>query len=256
MTEPTRPDRPIFFLSDFGTRDIYAGVVEAIIAGIAPCTRVIHLTHGIPPQDLRNASWQLWAAAPFLPRGSIVLAVVDPGVGTARRGLVVETERLTFVAPDNGLLEATLTRESIVATHELSDERYRREEVSTTFHGRDVFGPAAAHLSVGVAARAFGPAADELQALGVLPTRGAEGEVWTFDHFGNVITTLAGERDATSVEIAGQSVPHARTYADVERGALVALTGSSGLVEICQRDGSARTRLGLGRDASYSVRSR
>src|SRR5688500_1018629 len=98
----------IFFLSDFGTSDVYAGVVEAVIASIAPDARLVHLTHGIAAQDLRNASWQLWSAAPHLPRGSIVLAVVDPGVGSARRAVVVETERLTYVAPDNGLLGPAL----------------------------------------------------------------------------------------------------------------------------------------------------
>ncbi len=238
------PVPSIYFLSDFGTSDVYAGVVEAVIASIAPAARVVHLTHGIPPQDLRNGSWQLYAAAPHLPRGSIVLAVVDPGVGSARRAIAVRTERLTYVAPDNGLLEAALSLDARREAFALEAPRYRRAEVSSTFHGRDVFGPAAAHLALGVEPSALGPAAHELVRSDLRPTRERRGEVWTFDRFGNAITTIVAS-PATHVRVRSHALPYATHYAEVAPGGALALAGSSGLVELSVRDGSARDALGL-----------
>lgn len=243
----------IFFLSDFGLKDSYVGVVEAVIASIAPAERVVHLTHGVPPQDLRNASWQLWQAAPHLPDGSVVLAVVDPGVGSRRRALVVESARLRYVAPDNGILEAALSLDPPRRVFSLDEPAYRRVDVSPTFHGRDVFGPAAAHLARGVSAQAFGRAIDpaSLAPLSVLPQDGDEGEVWTFDHFGNAITTLrAHGTPPGAVTVDGRALPFATHYAAVGAGEPLALVGSSGLLEIAVRDGSARDALGLAVGAS------
>lgn len=237
-------DRAIYFVSDFGTSDVYAGIVEAVIATIAPDVRVVHLAHGVPPQDVRNASWQLFAATPYLPRGSIVLAVVDPGVGSARRALVVETERLTFVAPDNGLLEAALTIDPPRRAFALENPQLRRAEVSSTFHGRDVFGPAAAHLARGVDPSAFGPAVHDPVRLGLAPTHDRRGAIWTFDRFGNAITTLFST-PASKVRVGARELPYTTCYAEVAPGEALALSGSSGLVEISVRDGSAREVLGL-----------
>lgn len=238
--------RTIFFLSDFGTRDVYVGVVEAVIHRVAPDARVIHLGHGIPPQDLRNASWQLWAAAPHLPDGSVVLAVIDPGVGSARHAVVVETDRRIYVAPDNGLLEATLARETVKTARALTNPAYRLDEVSNTFHGRDVFGPAAAHLSQDERPERFGDEVESLATLGVLPRDAGYGEIWTFDHFGNALTTmLAPSAAPDAVTVAGRRVPWAETYASVQPGEALALRGSSGLIELSVREGSAREALGL-----------
>jgi S-adenosylmethionine hydrolase len=239
-------DRTIFFLSDFGTSDVYVGVVEAVIATIATSARVIHLTHQIAPQDLRNASWQLWSAVPHLPAGSIVLAVVDPGVGSSRRALVVEGHRLTYVAPDNGVLDAALALDPPKRIFSIEDTRFRLPMVSTTFHGRDVFGPAAAHLALGTAADELGPKIDDIAHIGLLPGGGKRGEIWTFDRFGNAITTLlTPAQSPKSVAIGSRVLPFASHYAAVEHGQALALPGSSGLVEISVRHGSARTVLGL-----------
>ncbi|HJL14259.1 MAG TPA: SAM-dependent chlorinase/fluorinase [Sandaracinaceae bacterium LLY-WYZ-13_1] len=249
--------RTLFFLSDFGTADAYVGVVEGVIARLAPNARVVHLTHGVPPQDLRNGAWQLYAAAPHLPGGSIVLAVVDPGVGSNRRAVVVETANLLFVAPDNGLLDPVFTLEPPHRAYALENPGYRLKDVSSTFHGRDVFGPAAAHLSGSVTASDMGPAVpvDDLERLGVTPTDGPDGEVWTFDRFGNAITTLrAPEVRPSTVTIAERAVPFVTHYAAVPRGELLALEGSSGLIEVSVREGSARERLGLRSDVSIPVR--
>lgn len=238
----------IFVLTDFGTRDVYAGVVEAVVSGIAPEARVVHLTHGVPPQDLRHGSYQLYSAVPYLPRGSIVLAVVDPGVGSTRRAIVVEGERLLYVAPDNGLIEAALALDRPERAFLVEAPRYRLPAVSSTFHGRDLFGPAAAHLALGVSPDAFGPAVplDELARLGIGPVDATEGEVWTFDHYGNAIGTVrAPASEPRAVLVGHHAVPFARCYADVPLGQPLALVGSSGLVEISVRDGSARAVLGL-----------
>lgn len=245
----------IFFLSDFGTTDVYAGVVEAVIADIAPSARVIALTHGVPPQDLRHGSFQLFAAAPHLPAGSIVLAVVDPGVGSERRAIVVEGERHVWVAPDNGLLEAALTIDRPRRALAIVDRRYRLERVSTTFHGRDVFGPAAAHLALGVDPSALGPPVplDQLVSLGVAPAD-ARGEVWTFDRYGNAITTIRSPAEPPrAVRVKDRELPYATHYAEVAPGQALALPGSSGLVELSVRDGSAREALDLEAGARVSL---
>jgi S-adenosylmethionine hydrolase len=245
----------IFFLSDFGTGDAYAGVVEAVVATIAPRARVIHLTHGVPPQDVRHGSFQLFAAAPHLPAGSIVLAVVDPGVGSARRAIVIEGERLVWVAPDNGLLEAALTIDRPRRAFEITDPRYRLASVSSTFHGRDVLGPAAAHLTLGIDPSALGPAIplDALVSLGVAPAD-RSGEVWTFDRYGNAITTIRSPAEApASVWIGDRAFRYATHYAALAPGEPLALPGSSGLVELSVRDGSARDALGMTVGAPVSL---
>ena len=245
----------IFFLSDFGTSDVYAGVVEAVIATLAPSARVVHLTHGVPPQDLRHGSFQLFAAAPHLPAGSIVLAVVDPGVGSARRAIVVEGERHTWVAPDNGLLEAALTIDRPRRAFAIVDPSYRLASVSTTFHGRDVFGPAAAHLALGVDPSALGPPVplDQLTSLGIAPAD-RSGEIWTFDRYGNAITTIRSPAaPPRSVRAGDHELPYATHYAEVAPGQALALPGSSGLVELSVRDGSALDVLGLAAGLPVSV---
>ncbi|MGF1469477.1 MAG: S-adenosyl-l-methionine hydroxide adenosyltransferase family protein [Sandaracinaceae bacterium] len=239
---------PICFLSDFGVRDAYVGVVEGVIASISPHARILHLTHGVPPQDVRHASYQLYAALPHLPTGAIVLAVVDPGVGTSRRGLVVETAKHFYVAPDNGILGAALALDPPRRAHVLEDARYRLPTVSRTFHGRDVFGPAAAFLARGEPAGHLGPAikARTLVHAPVEPTDGPAGEIWTFDHFGNAISTVRGSAQPDGdVEVGGRTIPRRRFYGEVARGEPLALVGSTGQVEISVREGSARERLGL-----------
>jgi S-adenosylmethionine hydrolase len=241
--------RPIFFLTDFGLRDAYVGICEAQILRVAPGARVVHLAHEVPPQDLRNASYQLFSASPQLPDGSVVLAVVDPGVGSSRDAVAVEGERLAYVGPDNGLFEAAFTLDPPRRAHRLENPKYRRAgDVSSTFHGRDVFSPAAAHLAAGVPVAELGPAIDpdDLVRLGVLPTSDPIGEIWTFDRFGNAITTLLADPPVTGlVAESGAVLRLATTYADVPPGEPLALVGSTGLLEISLRNGSARRRLNL-----------
>ena len=187
--------RPIFFLTDFGLADTYVGVVKAVILGIAPDARIVDLTHDVPPQDVRAGAFALLTAAPYLPEDAVILAVVDPGVGTARRPIAVQVQGRTFVGPDNGLLSwairADLTprgrrkrRPSRRGEGEqavvLDRPRFWRPTVSATFHGRDLFGPVAAHLARGAPLTEVGSPCDGIQTLPFPPvqrTTDAEGEV-------------------------------------------------------------------------------
>ncbi len=236
--------RPVFFLSDFGAEDPYAGVVRAVILARAPGAPVVDLAHDLPPGDLRRAAYALFQAAPYLPPGAVVLAVVDPGVGSARRAVAVSAGRLFFVAPDNGLLTLALA------------EAAPREAVllpvppgaSATFHGRDVFAPAAAALAKGVPLSRLGAPLDPA-ALVRLPLAlgpGPEGEILTFDRFGNAITTLRGPAPPGGrLEVAGHELPCRRTFAEVAPGEALCYLGSAGLLEVAVREGSARDALGL-----------
>jgi S-adenosyl-L-methionine hydrolase (adenosine-forming) len=240
--------RRIFFLSDFGVEDAYVGIVEAVMASIAPAARVVHLAHGVPPQDLRRGAYQLFEAVPYLADRSVVLAVVDPGVGSDRRAVAVEGERHLYVAPDNGLLSLALELDPPRRAFSIENATYRLPTSSHTFDGRDVFGPAAACLAQGLDPGELGPEVDpaDLRRLPVGPVGGSDGEILTFDHFGNAITTLRAPGGAWSgVRVGGTLVPRASHYAAVDPGAALALVGSAGLVEISVRDGSAGRVLGL-----------
>jgi S-adenosylmethionine hydrolase len=154
--------RVIALLTDFGCRDVYAGVMKAVIVRIAPAARLLDLTHDIPPGDLRAGAFSLWQAARFLPLRSILLAVIDPGVGGARRPVAVRFPSFTYVGPDNGLLTYVLGSRPDFHAVELSSPAFRLDSVSSTFHGRDIFAPAAAHLAAGIHLRRLGPNVSDL----------------------------------------------------------------------------------------------
>jgi len=236
--------RPVFFLSDFGLEDPYAGIVRAVIHAQAPAAPQFDLAHDLPPGDLRRAAYALFEAAPYLPEGSVVLAVVDPGVGSRRRAVAVRTKRLFFVAPDNGILTLALAEDPALGVRVLRVPK----GASATFHGRDVFAPAAARLAKGVAFERLGEAADptSLVRLPVALGPGPEGEILTFDRFGNAITTLkTAPPPGAELLVAGRALPCRRTFADVAPGEPLCYLGSAGLVEIAVREGSAKDALGL-----------
>jgi len=181
-------------LTDFGTADGYVGTMKGVILGIVPQARLVDISHEIAPQNLRQAAYVLYTAYPFFPPHTVHLIVVDPGVGSARRPIALRTPVGTFVAPDNGVLSYVIAREQVEAVVELSDPRYRLSQVSHTFHGRDVFAPAAAHLAAGVPIAALGPPVDDpvtfpTPRLEIAPDA-ITGEVLHADHFGNVITSI------------------------------------------------------------------
>lgn len=246
-------------LTDFGTDDVYVGVMTAVLLGICPGARVVDLTHAIPPQDVGLGALALADAAPYLPAGAVAVAVVDPGVGSDRAGLAARSGRRYFVGPDNGLLSWCLGADAEVVR--LEEPRYRLPRVSGTFHGRDVFAPAAAHLLNGVPLAALGPRVDAWVGLErPRPTRRADGvleaHVIAVDRFGNLILDLGAEElpARPRFEVAGRAVVGlARSYADA--GAeLAALVGSFGRVELARPNGSAAEMLGIGRGTTVVVR--
>lgn len=255
--------RPISFLSDFGHADEFVGVVHAVIERIAPGTRVIDIGHEIPRGDVRSGALMLLRAVQYLPDG-VVLAVVDPGVGTARRPVAVETAGGYFVGPDNGLLAPAVAMVGgATRAVTLESVEFRLPGPGATFEGRDVFAPAAAVLASGEASLGdLGPAVDpgSLQSL-LLPlveTGGGEarGEVWWIDGFGNAQTNVSpqdleavGLAVGDDVEIRVGAAAHAAvwvsTYGDVSEGGTVVHVDSHGLVAVAVRGASARALLKL-----------
>ncbi len=250
--------------TDFGTVDGYVGAMKGRIARIAPRARILDVTHDIPPQDVRAAAFALHRAVPFYPEGTVHCVVVDPGVGTDRRPLAVATEDGQYlVGPDSGVF--TFFLPPFATAEPRAVELTVREwwgspgPPSDTFHGRDVFAPVAAHLAEAAYRGAvdlgrFGPAATGLARFAlaepVADREGWRGEVTTVDHFGNAITNLPGRWIASEgrgvvVEVGDQEMPLVRTYGDVGAGELCAVIGSTGWLEIAQREGSAAERLGL-----------
>ncbi len=250
--------RPIISLTtDFGLADAYVGVMKGVILGICPEAALVDISHTIAPQSIQQAAFVLSTAVPYFPVGTVHLVVVDPGVGSDRRPIAVRTERAFFVAPDNGVLGLALAPDPPRQVVRLSNQAYRLPSVSATFHGRDIFAPAAAHLACGLDLLRLGepiPPADLVALPHAEPQREGEG-IWRglvlhVDHFGNLITNFRAEhlppgplRLAVGAEtIAGLH----QTFADVAPGDLVAYLGSSGYVEIAERNGNAARRLAAG----------
>lgn len=244
-----RPLTPVTLMTDFGTRDGYVAEMKGVLLERAPGIPLIDITHDIPPHDIDTARQVLARYWQRFPRGTVHLVVVDPGVGTARRALAVASEGRFLVGPDNGVLSPALALDgaTAVALHVPAD-------ASATFHGRDVFAPAAAALASGRPIASLGvpcpdPILTAVPALVPAPGGRLEGEVVAIDRFGNAVTNLpAPDGDATA-EWAGRRLPVRRTYSDVERGEVVALVGSSGHIEIAVREGSAAAVLGIARGA-------
>jgi hypothetical protein len=246
----------ITLTTDFGTADWFVGTMKGVIAGIAPGATVVDVTHGIPRGDLRAGAFALAASCRFFPKHTIHVAVVDPGVGSARAAIAVQTASALFVGPDNGVLSWALRGEKIKTIRRLENEQYFFHPVSRTFHGRDVFAPVAAHLSRGVNIRRLGPPADDFIRLPwpepIRETHQVRGEVVHVDRFGNAITNLTADevrgRSAAApvVVVRGKSLcAVAAFYQAVRRGQPVAVVGSSGFLEIAVNGGNAAKRLAL-----------
>lgn len=252
------PSGVVALYTDFGLVDPFVGVMKGVILTRAPAARIIDVTHGLPPQDVAAAAFWLERSYRWLPPGTVHLVVVDPGVGTARAPLAARAGEHWFVAPDNGVLSGILLEEARV----IDLDALALSPPSRTFHGRDVFAPAAAELAAGrLELPGLGAPARSLSGLErTPPARSGErviGHVVVVDHFGNLITDLEprlfSHVGAPSVTIAGRRAPLADTYSDVAEGALVALVNSIGTLEIACRGGSARDRLDVGAGAEVVV---
>jgi len=256
----------IALLTDFGTRDHYVGAMRGVALGICPDATLADITHDIAPQDVLGGALELAAAFTYFPSGTVFLCVVDPGVGSARRGIGVEAGGYHFIAPDNGLLTLVFRACPPTRVVELTEQQYARTEISRTFEGRDRFAPAAAWLARGTDLGALGPPLATWQLLDVPEPRVQDGQisgvVLRVDRFGNLVTNIdrrsvqqvAGGRRII-VEAAGRPVPDVvETYAEAAPGSICALFGSSGHLEIAINGGSAAASLGLSRGAPLSVR--
>lgn len=262
------PSPIVTFTSDFGLEDWFVGVVHGVLHETAPAAAVVDLVHAIAPGDVAHGAFVLEAAAPDFAAGTVHLAVVDPGVGTARRALAVSAHGQWFVGPDNGLLEYALAAPE-ARVHSLTEARWFRQPLSRTFHGRDVFAPVAGQLALGVPIEQFGPRIDDPVRLAhPAPMRsdsGLSGHIGFIDRFGNALTDLtlgALERafgpgfdeGGLVVRVHDRLIPGlSRSYGDAAVGTLVAILGSSGRLELAQVGGDAAERLGLGIGDRVSV---
>jgi hypothetical protein len=261
----------VALLSDFGTQDHYVGAMKGAVLSVCPDAQLVDVVHDLAPHDVAAGSFVLAASVEGFPAGTVFLAVVDPGVGTSRRALAVQTEAHRFVAPDNGLLTHILADHHTARVHSITNAGLFRFHVSPTFHGRDVLGPVAGHLARGMPIEEVGPAADDAQRLPLPPVRARardewEGEVVHVDRFGN-LTTNVSDRDLSEmlsrfggdptevvVVVEGAVLPLVRTYGDVSEGEPCALIGSSRRLEVAIHGGNAARILGAARGASVRIR--
>jgi S-adenosylmethionine hydrolase len=258
-------NRIITLTTDFGLDDPYVAAMKGVILDINPGAVVVDVSHAVRPQRLRQAVYLTGSAWPYFPKDAIHVVVVDPGVGTERRALAIETRRAVYIGPDSGVLSAALPDDVRPVSgcervrlpdgcrvFSISNQRYMRPKVSATFHGRDVFAPVAAHLSLGARPAELGEPVDEM--LAFAPFRALrradgslQGQVLHVDRFGNVITDVRGEDlsgGAFTIEIAGRSIPGpVRAYA--EASGLAAVMGSGGYVEVALPNGNAAVELSV-----------
>ncbi len=241
-------DMTITLLTDFGDADIFVGVMKGVIRSIAPQAVLVDLTHAVPPQDVATAAFYLRMAYAWFPEGTVHLVVVDPGVGTSRRAIAATCEGHFFVAPDNGVLGELLHGRDFRCVS-LDEARYRLASTSATFHGRDLFAPAAAWLATGLPLERLGaPVTDPRPGVTVPATRGTEaieGRVAWIDHFGNVVSNIPeswlppdGERLTIRIGPLRLHGLH-RTYAEAQEGEAVALINSFGFLEVAVNRGRA-----------------
>lgn len=271
--------RIITLLTDFGERDGYVAAMKGVILNIAPTATLVDITHEIGPQDIKDAAFVIDSAFSYFPSGTVHVIVVDPGVGSRRRAVLVRTPGHYFLAPDTGLLSYVLARwlptkkpgragetsnihiphDSPIEAYSLTNRRYFLPSVSQTFHGRDLFSPVAAHLSTGVMPEEMGERINSLVAFDMpAPELKGDlilGQVIHVDRFGNLITNIFPERtegEIKEVRIGPRTVAGlSRSYA--EGGELLAIAGSSGRLEIAAKNASAAALLGLGVGAEIRV---
>ncbi len=258
----------IALLTDFGNADGYPGVMKGVMLGIAPATPLVDLTHEIPPQDVRAAAWVLQTTWRYFPAETVFLCVVDPGVGSARHPIALQAGKRVFVGPDNGLFTSILAENDDARAVILANPRYFAACLSDTFHGRDIFAPAAAWLAAGIALTELGPALP-VESLVRLPL---PQPVWQgddmlvahcvhVDRFGNILLDVAGDlaqvvfnAPVVRLSIADQAVTaRARTFAEGPDGELFLYLDSSGHLAIARRNGSAQAALALPGQSLYDV---
>jgi hypothetical protein len=247
----------ISLLTDFGLYDEYVGVMKGVIASINPYANVIDICHSIKPQDIVQAAYMLWYSHAYFPGNTVHVTIIDPGVGTDRRIIALKANQYFFLAPDNGVLSLIIKNYKCLSVH-VTESKYFLSHVSGTFHGRDIFAPVAAHLSECRQLNTFGEmiSTNELVKIeDIHPIRQKnqlEGKVVMTDHFGNLITNIS-QQDlildrycSTQIDIKDVSIQGiSKNYMQVQKGRLLAIIGSKGLLEISISSGNAKLELGV-----------
>ncbi len=277
-------DPLIGILTDFGHQDPFVGIMKGVIAGINPEARTADLGHEIPPGDVQQASLHLWQAVPYFPAGTIFLVVVDPGVGTARKAIIARAGDRFFIGPDNGVF--TFIWEQGARAWELNDQGYQLASASATFHGRDIFAPAAAYCSLGIPPEDFGPIVPRTYQLPppnlqLHPRRRLDGEILYADRFGNLLTSLGlfswlepGSKKArfspwlpsdrfeeldidlehASIRLpGGRTLGIAHTFGEIKSADCAGVIGSSGLLELAAKGRPASEILKLDRGTTVTL---
>jgi S-adenosylmethionine hydrolase len=258
-----RPNSIITITTDFGLKDHYVSAMKAVILGINPDARLIDISHEIPPQDIMAGAWVLKNTAFLYPTGTIHLVVIDPGVGSSRKPIICKLNGHYFVGPDNGLF-SLLAEEFPIEVYEISNKQLRRESVANTFHGRDIFAPAAAHLSNGENPVSFGELLQDIVryrwATPISDDEGIQGWIVHIDQYGNLITNIPAEmldgcKNHEFRIYAGTTILNSivTTFSDVEDGEAAAYIGSSDMLEISVNKGNAGQLLNIHKGAPVSV---
>jgi len=258
------PQRLITLTTDFGLRDHFVAAMKGVILGIEPRARIIDITHEIDPFQITEAAFVVAQVYPFYPRRTVHVAVVDPGVGSERRPILIETAGQFFVGPDNGVFGLVCRQEKSKVRH-ISNRKYFLENVSNTFHGRDIFAPVAAYLSAGLRPSAFGPAIrDFLVPACAGPEQTGErswrGTVLKVDRFGNLITNFRADEFAAlaarpfRLRIGKRTVKRlAATFSDVAPGMIAVVAGSAGYLEVVANQESVAEKLNSGPGSSVRL---
>ena len=264
--------RPLVaLLTDFGSQDHYAGAVKGAVLAACREATVVDIAHDLPPHDIHEAAFALFAAYRAFPPGTVFVAVVDPGVGSDRRGIAMEAGGYRFVGPDNGIFSLVLGEHEGAQVHKLTNAGLFRFEVSPTFHGRDVFGPVAGHLASGTPIQEVGPLVEDPVRFHVESVRQRNESEWEakvlhVDRFGNMTTNMSkpdldevlahvdGDPTQVVVIVEGVVLPLVRSYFDLPEGEGCALLGSGGRLEIAVNRGNASRVLGASRGACVRVR--
>lgn len=253
----------ITLTTDFGYSDHYVSVMKAVMLKINPEVQLVDISHSIPAGDIMSGSWVLSNAAYYFPAGTVHLGVVDPGVGSSRKGIVAQVNDQIFVGPDNGLFSLAFARRDVKGYY-IENPDYTREHISNTFHGRDIFSPVAAHASKGIKPQQFGPQAGKLETyklpMPILDEEGIDGSIIHIDAYGNLITNIS-RSDLSG--LVGQPVKIfvgntildkvVSTFSDVAEGEPAALLGSSDMLEIAVNQESAEKMLSARKGDPVSI---
>ena len=261
--------RVIALLSDLGVKDYFVGAMKGAILSVNPNAKIIDITHEVPRHDVRAAAFTLASAAATFPRGSIFVAVVDPGVGTKRKCILLQTKNgLFFIGPDNGLFALVAERFGVAEAYQITNKALMRREISPTFHGRDIMAPVAAHISLGVKPAEVGPRLKNIEMLKIPKPKSTateiRGSILNIDRFGNLVTNIDASMassfaklgEALKVRIRGKVIMArlAHTFGEVAPGERLCYLGSSGMLELAENQGNLASKLKVKIGGKLTVR--